>query len=384
MAHVDNLRRQFPAVRHGVYLNTGTFGLLPTDTVQAMQDSLASQLENGRRADTYLADLNEARAVVRTQLAQWFSVPTETIALTESTTHGLNVVLNGLRFQARDEVIVLDVEHPGSLLPLFLQKQRQGVVIRVVSGSQSREELLRAIERAFSPRTRLLVVSHVSYLTGHNNPIAALTQLAHQHHVQILVDGAQGAGTEPTSLAELQCDFYAFPGHKWLCGPDGTGALYVKNEWLSVLEPTYAGYPMLLQEDSFNFSGTFLSPLCASRYEHATTNLASWRGLSTSLQYLKVTVGADYMYTRLHGLTGYLIDKLLDLNEAKIITPRDARAGLAHFTWGSRDAGEVVTLLRDRDIYVKAVRQNNTIRVSPHFYNQEGDVDRFLRALMEV
>jgi len=381
VAHVDNLRRHFPAVRQVAYLNTGTFGVLPDAAVEAMHNALRWQLEEGRRAATYLPELRKVRQAVREELAQLFHVSSRSFALTESTTQAVNIVLWGLALQPGDEVIVTDVEHEGGLLPAFIQKHRRGVVVKSVRASAGADELMAAVQQAITPRTRLILCSHVSYATGHRLPIERLAQLAHAHHALILVDGAQGAGAEALDLSASDIDFYALPGQKWLCGPDGTGALYVHANAEAVLEPTYVGYPTLAEANAYGLHGSFLSGPDVARYEHTQVSLANWVGFLESLHMLRVTVGWDYAITRIHGLSGYLMDKLLDVPRVHILTPREARAGFVHFRMEGVLADAFVAAAAERSVDVKAMHTTNAVRVSTGFYNTEDDIDRLLAVL---
>jgi L-cysteine/cystine lyase len=378
MAHADNLRRHFPAVRTGTYLNTGSFGALPDTTVQLMRDTLQWLLEEGRRADNYKEVLQTTHQQIREQLAHLLQVRAASIVLTDSTTHGLNIVLWGLPLQAGDEVIVTDVEHEGALLPVYVQQARRGIVIRVVDGTLPPDELCAAIDRAVTPRTRLILCSHVSYATGHRLPIEQIAKVAHARHVLVAVDGAQGMGAEPFSLAGTEIDFYAFPGHKWLCGPDGTGALYIRPDVQSMVQMTYAGSHSLAAADAYNLSGTFLASPTVQRYEHTFADLAKWAGWLESLQFLRVTVGWDYAYTRVQGLSGQLIDALLDVDHVRIATPRDRRAGLIHFQIQGMSAEQFVREAAERSLYVKAIPGRQLVRASTGFYNGDDDVERLV------
>lgn len=384
MAHVDNLRRYFPALRDNTYLNTGTFGLLPKATVEAMKDTLTRQLEKGRRSDSYGNELIQLQQSIREQLARLFHSSPENFALTDSTTHGVNIVLNGLKFREGDEVIITDTEHPGTLLPIFNQKNKRNVGIRIVSTKQDGQALCRSVESQINRRTRLIVVSHVSYQTGFRLPIEELIEIAHRNHVLILIDGAQGAGVESIDLAAMDCDFYALPGQKWLCGPDGTGALFIRKELLPLLEISYVGFKALKSRDAYSLAGDFTSVYSARRFEHCVTNMAGWLGFIESLQFLKNTVGLDYAYARINGLTAMVMDELLRLDGTEIVTPRDARGGLVHFRFRNLDVTKLAQELQSRQIIVKPIPQTGSIRVSPHFYNSEDDISRLISALKSI
>lgn len=381
LAHADNLRRHFPAVRNGVYLNTGSFGALPDTAVQLMRDTLHWQLEDGRRADNYGELLQTTHRQIRDQLAHLLQVDADSFVLTDSTTHGLNIVLWGLSLQPGDEVIVTDLEHEGALLPVFAQRAERGVVMKVVDGTLPEEALCAALDDAMTARTRLIVCSHVSYATGHRLPIERIAQLAHARHVYVAVDGAQGIGADPFQLGGTDLDFYAFPGHKWLCGPDGTGALYIRKEVQPVLRQTYVGSRSLAAPYAFNGSGTYLASASAQRFEHSLADLVKWVGWLETLQFLRVTVGWDYAHTRIQGLSGQLQSALLDIEHVHVVTPRDRRAGLLHFHIQSVDAEQFVREAHSRGIYVRAIPDRQLVRVSTAFYNSEDDLDRLIHLL---
>jgi L-cysteine/cystine lyase len=384
MAHVDNLRRYFPAVRDTTYLNSGTFGLLPESCVKVMKDTLSFMLEKGRTADNYLLELTIVRQAVRDQLAYLLHAEAESFVLTDSTVHGVNIVMNGIVFQPGDEVIITDTLHSSVLLPIFNQKRKQRICLRIAPAAGETDVLCEFVESQINQRTRLIAVSHVSPMTGIRLPIEKLTKIAHEHNVWILIDGTQGVGVEPISLQEIGCDFYAFPGQKWLCAPDGTGALYIRKELLPILEQTFVGVHSLQGSRTYSLAGDFTSSVGATRYEHSVTSLANWRGFLESVTMQRNIVGFDYAYSRIHGLTRMIIDELLEFQHAEIVTPREHRGGLVHFRYRDTDVTRLAAELSSRQIIVEPVPETKTIRVSPHFYNSEDDILRLFHALRNL
>lgn len=381
MAHADNLRRHFPAVRTVAYLNTGTFGPLPDSAITAMKAALDAQLQQGRFAHETHATFAQVRREIREQLAALFHVKPEHFALVDSTTHAMNIVLWGLPLDRGDEIIYTNVEHPGSLLPVYIQKQRRGVVLKRLDVSLSEDELISNLQALLTSRTRVIVVSHVSYQTGQRLPIEKIAQLAHREGAYCLVDGAQGAGAEPLSLGGSDIDFYAFPGQKWLCGPDGTGALYIAPRLLHVLDPTYVGASTLEEPHLYNFSGDYLGAETARRYEHTHASLVNWVGFLESLKFLRVRVGWDYAFTRIHGLSGSLLDQLLDVKDVRLVTPREARVGIVSFQVQGMAADRFVEEAKSRAIDIRYIRERDLVRVCCGFYNNENDLQRLVNLL---
>ncbi|WP_067930909.1 aminotransferase class V-fold PLP-dependent enzyme [Alicyclobacillus kakegawensis] len=384
MAHVDNLRRHFPVLRRVVYLNTGRAGALPDETAQAISEALAAQLHEGRRGDSYWQTLTQMRQLVRDELAHLFHVPETTFVLTNSTTEGIHLALWGIPLEPGDEILTTNVEHPEVGLPVAVQRQRRGVRIRVLDGTLPKDELCRQLEQRLTPRTRALVCSHVSYATGHRLPLEALVEVAHRYGLWVVVDGSQGAGAEPLDLGSLGVDLYAFPGHRWLCGPQGTGALYVRADRLEELEATLVGPAAVRDPAAWTPDGHYLPAASARRFEHTEGEVSAWLGWWHSLRFLRVTAGWEYVFSRTHGLSGMLMDKLLDLPGVTLATPRDQRAGLVHFALEGVGLDVVLREARSRDIDIQTIPERGLVRVSTAFYNTEDDILRFAQALSDL
>lgn len=384
MAHVDNLRRHFPSLRHVTYLNTGTCGPIPDVAVEKMQSVLIQQLQEGRLRENYFGALGKVKQEVREQLAVLFEAGADNFALTGSTTQAVNIVVWGLPLQAGDEIVFTDDLHPSALVPLALLKQRKDVVLRCVSASGTSDDILSAYRHAMTSKTRLVVSTQVSYQTGVRMPVEAIAKVAREAGAWCLVDGAQGAGAEFLSLGKSHIDFYAFPGQKWLCGPDGTGGLYIRTGLLSVLDMTYAGMASLRDELSYNPSGTFLPAESARRYEYEKADLLNWSGFLETLKFMRVQVGWEYVFTRIQGLSGQLMDQLLDISHVNLFTPRDARAGIISFHLDHVDARVFVEAAKERNIDVRLVPEQNLVRVSTGFYNSEDEIQRLVNVVASM
>lgn len=377
MAHVDNVRRHFPAVRANTYLNTGTFGAIPDVAGDCMKNLLELQVQEGR-LQGYFPQLSTVQDQVLGHLATLFRAPASSFALTESTTHGMNIVLWGLPFQPGDEVVYTGTEHQAGILPVFMQKQRRGIHVKKFDVHRSIEETLASLDRALTKRTRLVVCSHVSYETGQRLPIERLAKRAHEVGALLLVDGAQGAGAEFIDLPESGVDFYALPGQKWLCGLDGLGALYIKPQLRDELEQTYVGYPSLHAEHPHALYGYFLPGDTTRRYEHGQFGLTAWAGWLESLKFIRVQVGWDYAFSRIHGLSGHLLDMLLDIPNVEVVTPRESRAGIVSFRMNGVPSERIVRAAQERNIFVRSIAHKDLVRVSTGFYNAEDDVERLI------
>lgn len=380
MAHVDNVRRHFPAVRASTYLNTGTFGPIPDVTADKMKEWVELLTRDGR-LQGYWQSLGQVQAAVVEQLAHLLRVPESTIALTDSTTHGMNIVLWGMSLQPGDEIVYSSTEHQGGILPVFAQKMRRNTTLKKFVVHRNPDETMASLKAALTRRTRLVVCSHVSYETGQVLPVERIAQQAHAAGALCLVDGAQGAGAEYLDLGVSHIDFYALPGQKWLCGPDGVGALYVRPEAQSLLEPTYVGGGTLHPAQPHTLEGYFLPQDTARRYEHAQAGLVNWAGWLESLKFTRVQVGWDYVFSRVQGLSGTLIEQLLDVAGIELLTPRESRAGIVSFRMQDVPAARIVHAAAERSVFVRSIDHLNVVRVSTGYYNSEDDIERLMSIL---
>ena len=227
---MDDLRAQFPVLERVEYLNTGTTGPIPTAAHEAALAALRRQLEEGRSGERFFEDCVERIDRLRERIAALLRAQPAEVALTGSTTDGVNAVLAALDLGPGDEVITSDEEHPGVLAPLGALRERRGVDVRVVPFAE--------LPEAVGPRPRLVACSHVSWKTGAVVDAAALAATP----APVLLDGAQGLGAVPVDVGALGCDFYAASGQKWLCGPNGLGYLYARAELAAGLPAPWPSY----------------------------------------------------------------------------------------------------------------------------------------------
>ncbi|MBE3582487.1 MAG: aminotransferase class V-fold PLP-dependent enzyme [Limnochordaceae bacterium] len=435
--HIQAVRRSLPAVLSQVYLNTGTAAPLPTPVSQAIQSSLRQQLEQGRANPATYRQFERLQAEVRAGLADLIGADPDEIALTHHTTEGLNLVVWGLPWAAGDWVLTTNLEHEGALLPLYQLHRRRTVTIRLADLGLGEPEvalarltpLLESGDPTGRP-PRLLVLSHVSFATGAVLPLAEITAAAHSHGTQILVDGAQSVGALPVDVHQLQVDYYAFPGQKWLCGPEGTGGLYVRRDRWAELEPTMLGWASIAESADLGplyalDSPYYLPAPGARRYETGTVFPPGIAGLAAALQWRREEVGEEWALRRVQQLVEYARQRLATVPGLRLFTPTSAGAGagagLLHFRiesnrleqskpWGQaeqpgqskpeqsgRSEGEEdargaasrsirwwVQALLARGFMVRSIRQPASIRISVSFFNTEEELDRLVATLEEL
>ena len=349
-------RAAFPVFENVAYLNAGTDGPVLRPAVDAARAWMEKELAHGRAGRPHfegLMDLGNRRRVL---LAELLGCEVDEIALTHSTTDGVNVVLGGLGLRAGDEVLTSDEEHPGLLAPLAAL-QRRGVTVRLAPFAE--------LANAIGPNTRLVAASHVSWVDGRIVDAPALRESG----VPFLLDGAQGIGAVPVDVRELGCDFYAASGQKWLCGPDGTGCLYVRSERLDDITPSWYGYPTV--EDP---GEPLTSPL---REGGARLDLGLLAGHSgswalASIEFL-AEAGWDWVHKRGAEQAARLAEMLSERG-LEVIT----RARTTLVSWRDEDCEATTVRLAEGGVIVRFLPGRGLVRASVGAWNDEQDLERLV------
>jgi L-cysteine/cystine lyase len=389
---LEEIRQQMPATTACYYLNTGTNGPLPKPTADIMAETIEKEFVEGR----YLPFIKELYAdmdITRNMLARIVNADFEEVALTHSTAEGLNIVLWGLGWRPGDEVITTNMEHSSGLAPLYLIKSRYGIVVKYVDvdyGDKYDEtDLLSKIEGLITQKTRLMLVSHVSFSTGLAFPLKKIVELCHAHNVRVLVDGAQGVGAVPVDMHELGVDFYAMAGRKWLCGPEGVGALYVAKQRISEVDPTFISPASIKDRHDLDIRSPYVIPApYAARYHTATAmNTAILLGFKTSLGFLLDQVGIDWITSRVPHLARYVRERISHIPNVEIITPPGQDAGFVHFHVKGWSPSDLCNKLNEKKFMIRPVPKQHLpapARISAGFYNTEEELDLLAKAIEEI
>ncbi len=352
-------RAQFPVLDEVAYLNAGSMGPLARPTVEAMQAWERSDLERGRGGKPYYESMHALRGRVRAALAATICVPADNLALTSSTTESCNIAITGLRLTPEDEVVTTDTEHFGLLGPLHAS----GAVVRVARvRTLPPEQALDTIMAEITPRTRLVAISHVSWQTGNLLPIEEIQEAS---EVPILVDGAQSAGAIAVDASRF--DFYTVSGQKWLCGPDSTGALYVRDpERLDVALPTY------FSQDRYDVDGAFTPKQGAARFDGGWIPNASLAGLDAAIA--TIPHWAAHHSAEISALCFTRLE-----DQFRVVTS-PGQANLVTFE-ADGDAAELAARAFEQRVVIRDMPGTGWLRVSCGWWTSEGDLDRLLSSL---
>jgi selenocysteine lyase/cysteine desulfurase len=353
------LRAEFPVLERIAYLNAGTDGPIPLRSADAERARLERELRNGRSGALHFLEVAQLTEELRDRVARLIGAGVDEVALTRSTTDGINVVLTGLGLRGGDEIVTSDEEHPGLLAPLAALARRTGVEVRVAAFDE--------VARAIGPRTRLVAVSHVSWMTGNVAPVSALRA----SRVPLLLDGAQGLGAVPVDVRAIGCDFYAASGQKWLCGPDATGFLYVAASripdlgvpWPSYMTLSDTKRPLALEPNTgarrFD-AGFFSGPVAAAALE--SVRLLEEAGWPTVFEH------AAALASWLRALLG---------KKAEVIPGGPTTL----VSWQQPEPDAAALKLAEAGIVVRSVPGRPWLRASVGAWNSEEDLERLAAAL---
>lgn len=391
MADTNQVRDMLPGVHDTVYLNTGTCGPLPTISFEAIQEELRTDLTRARINASHFPKITESKTAVREAVAAAVKADPSEIAITASTTDGMYVAIMGYRWQPGDELLLTNIEHPGGMVPSFLAKRRFGVRVKVVDlglGGGDPADIVRAFKRAITPRTRMIVLSHVSYTTGAKLPLKEIVELAHAHDVLVVADAAQSYGSLNLNLPATGVDAYACSGQKWMCGPDGTGALYVRSSSVGDFEQTFVSGGTI--RETMDYYGGSIAPAPgAARFDTAGRNVALLLGQAVSTRWIGQDLGMDWVEARINQIAGYTYDRLAEMSGVSLVTPREALAGLIAFNVAGISGPDLTRRLADEHnvtirFVTKYINNPDAARVSLGFFNIEEDVDRFIDGVSAI
>ena len=352
------LRAEFPVLARVAYLNSGTQGPVPARAAAAATAQVERERDEGRGGMAHFEALLGIGERLRGEAAALLRCDTEEVALTHSTTDGMNAVLNALELGPGDEVLTSDEEHPGLLGPLAVGRERRGFEVRLAPFAE--------LADAIGPRTRLVACSHVSWVNGQVVDTAALAAA----DTLVLLDGAQGLGAVPTPMRELGCDFNGAAGQTWLSGPDGSGYLYVRADHCAALPSPWASYMTLADPGDALASG----PKAGARRFDLGFSAPLW---AWSLAALEVLGGAgwDAVLARGPELAARLAGELAERGVE--VAPRGRSTLVA---WHSDDAAAEAARLAEAGVRVREIPGRGLVRASVGAWSSEEDLERLLAA----
>ena len=400
MFDIQKIREDFPILSRTVYdkplvyLDNAATTQKPLCVLDAMREEYLNVNANVHRGVHYLSqqatDLHEAARETVRRFINAESV--SEIVFTRGTTEGLNLVASSFCeefMQEGDEVIISVMEHHSNIVPWQLQAAKRGIAIRVIPMDERGELKLDEFRGMLNGRTKLVSIAHVSNVLGTINPVKEITRIAHEHGVPVLVDGAQSTPHFRVDVQDIDCDFFAFSGHK-MYGPTGVGVLYGKESWLDKLPPYQGGGEMI---ESVTFEKTVFEKL-PFKFEAGTPDYVATHGLAKAIDYIE-SIGLDNISAHERELTRYCMQKLSEIEGMRLFGTSDHKDAVASFLVRDIHHLDMGTLLDRLGIAVRTGHHcaqplmdrlgiQGTVRASFALYNTKEEIDILANGIARV
>jgi L-cysteine/cystine lyase len=380
-------RQNFPGVNHKVYFNYGGQGILPRSSLDAILSTYQFLEENGPFSIKANAWIQEKTALLRQDLAKELGTTPETLTITDNVTAGCNIVLWGLDWQAGDHLLMTDCEHPGVIGIVEALVDRFGITYSTcpIAETLNEGDPAQVIGEHLTPKTRLVLVSHLLWNTGQVLPLSEIMKVCRQYSgdypVQVLVDAAQSAGSLSLNLSELDVDYYAFTGHKWFCGPSGVGGLYVNPLLIADLRPTYVGWRGITYGKQGEMTGWKTD---GSRFEIATSAYPQFEGLRAAIAVHQSAGNSQERYQQICQNSSYLWEGLKQIPQLTCLKNTPPEAGLVSFEVKNELSQAVlVQNLEKEGFFVRTIGSPNCIRACCHYFTSPEEIDGLLKKIVE-
>lgn len=397
---VNAIRRDFPILsttvydRPLVYLDNAATTQKPLCVLDAMRHEYLNANANVHRGVHYLSQqATELHEAARETVRRFINAgKTEEVIFTRGTTESINLVASSFCeefMKEGDEIIVSVMEHHSNIVPWQLQAARRGVAVRVIPMNDEGELDMEAYAGMFTDRTKIVSVAHVSNVLGTVNPVREMIRIAHSHGVPVLVDGAQSTPHFKVDVQELDCDFFAFSGHK-IYGPTGIGVLYGKEEWLDRMPPYQGGGEMI---ESVTFEKTVFQSL-PFKFEAGTPDYIATHGLAVALDYVN-DIGLENISSHERELTSYCMEQMRSIDGIALFGTSEHKDAVVSFLVGDIHHLDMGTLLDRLGIAVRTghhcaqpVMQRygiqGAVRASFAMYNTKDEIDALVEGVRRV
>lgn len=385
---IEEIRRNIPALRESIFLNTAGIGPPPKVVTDALLATFTALGDKGRYYPPLLREMYARGEEARQRIAALFGVEPEEITFCRCISGGINIVASGLSWQPGDEILISDQEHPSGYLPWIRLVPKHGVVVKKLRLANDKELLLSRLEEMITPHTKLFSLSHATNKSGIRLPAKEIDQMAHQRGILVLYDGAQSAGQFPVNLREIDCDFYAATSYKWLLGPYGVGVFYTKRELLPQVEATWLGSRSTkrldFERDEYDLWDT------ARRYEFGARSIPLRIAFGKAVEFI-AKVGPARIEERVTGLASYFRERLLEIPGVRINSPmdRELATGIVSVAWEAMEPRKAADELWERWKIITVPTEGKDpklrgLRFSVAFFNTKEELDTTLQGIRHL
>ncbi len=402
MIDVQSIRKDFPLLqqktynRQIIYFDNAATTQKPNAVIDITSEYYQKYNSNIHRGVHFLSEkMSEAYENSRRIIKHFMNAKHQhEIIFTSGTTEAVNLV--AFTFGEKyifpgDEIIVTEMEHHSNIVPWQMMCERKGAKIKALPFNYRGELEIEKLEKLITEKTKIISVNHVSNTLGTINPIEKIIQIAHSRNIPVMIDGAQGIHHQEVDVQKLDCDFYAFSGHK-IYGPTGIGVLYGKEKWLNDLPP-YKGGGAMVMAGKVTIEKTEYNEL-PFKFEAGTTNFIGAIGLGAAIKYFE-NIGKNEIFEYEHSLLKYATEKIVKVPDIRLYGTSEQKVGVISFLLGNIHHFDTGMMLDKMDV---AVRTGNhctqplmkffgiegTVRASFSFYNTFEEIDHFIDSLLKV
>lgn len=398
--NAEHIRQQFPILDQEinghplVYLDNAASSQKPLAVIEAVADYYKWDNANVHRGiHTLGSKATEAYEGARAKVARFIGAKeAENIIFTRGTTSAINLVAHGFARQIvteGDEIVLTPLEHHSNLIPWQQVARATGATLKYIPLQKDGTIRIADVETTITERTKIVAMTHLSNVMGAINPVQEVAQIAHKHGAKIVIDGAQSTPHMAIDVQALDCDFFAFSGHK-MCAPTGIGVLYGKRELLEQMSPIEFGGEMIDHVDLYEATWADVP----AKFEAGTPMISSAIGLGAAIDFLE-EIGMDAILQHESKLAAYAVERMSEIEDLIIYGPHQGRSGLVTFSLGRIHPHDVATVLDSEGIAIRAghhccqplmrwLNVSSTARASFYLYNTEEDVERLIAGLIKT
>ena len=380
-------RQQFPGLVNKTYFNFVGQGTMPNTSLDAIINTHKYIQEVGPFSKQINSWLTDKVSLLREAIALELNTTPETITLTENVTAGCNIAMWGIEWQAKDRILMTDCEHPGIIATVEEISRRFGLEVAIcpIMNTLNEGDPVEIIRSNLTENTRLVVLSHLLWNTGQVLPLKEIAQACHnyaaRHKIRVMVDAAQSVGSLHLNLPELEIDYYAFTGHKWLCGPAGVGGLYISQDAFKELNPTFIGWRGVEMDDrgkpvAWKQDGT--------KYEVATSAYPEYEGLRSAIALHQEWGDSAARYQRICQLSKYLWTQLQTIEAVSCLKHTPPEAGLVSFQVTGVEHKQLVNTLETKGFLLRTIADPDCIRACVHYLTLESECDRLIDTMRSL
>lgn len=379
-------RQQFSGLINKTYFNFGGQGTMPASALQAIIDTHKYIQQVGPFSHQINDWLTNKGHLLKRAIATELETTPQTITITENVTAGCNIALWGVEWREGDHILMTDCEHPGIIATVGEISRRFGVAVSIcpIMDTLNSGDPVEVIRRHLTENTRMVILSHLLWNTGQVLPLKAIAQACHnfpaQQTVRVMVDAAQSVGSLDLDLPNLEIDYYAFTGHKWLCGPAGVGGLYISKEAFAELHPTFIGWRGIEMDDRGK-------PIAwkqnGAKFEVATSAYPEYEGLRSAIATHQEWGSKSDRYQRICELSKYLWSELQNIEQISCLKHTPPEAGLVSFQVAGIEHKQFVDALEKQGFLLRTIADPDCIRACVHYLTLPEEINRLITVIKE-